>query len=193
MKYAEHCNVLPIWAFLITEFPFSSFRALKYDIEIMFMIIFLWFVVDISRINLYMFAVDTITVLTDVFVLWSVIGALSVNVQNWKMHLYISEYFISPPDCCKQAYVLPLFLIYFFIFKRFLPDQLSQNLPDQFSPSCKVGIMVTVDDQFKISLSVPQGTLPWQPNFIGSIQIIELSHTIEVQWHSPDGSGIREK
>ena len=109
------------------------------------------------------------------------------------MLLYISEYFISPPDCCKQAYVLPLFLVYFFIFKRFLPDQLSQNLPDQFSPNCKVGIMVTVDDQFKISLSVPQGTLPWQPNFIGSIQIIELSHTIEVQGHSPDGSGIRDR
>jgi len=30
-----------------------------------------------------------------------------------------------------------------------------------------VGITMAVDDQSEVSFSVPQGTLPWQPTFVG--------------------------
>jgi len=47
-----------------------------------------------------------------------------------------------------------------------------------------VGRTVAVDDQSEVSFSIPQGTLPRQPNFVGFI------HTTEFWPHSADGVGV---
>ena len=35
----------------------------------------------------------------------------------------------------------------------------------------RVGRTVTVDDQYEISCSIPQGTLSWQPNFVSLLHV----------------------
>jgi len=39
---------------------------------------------------------------------------------------------------------------------------------------CRVGGTMALDDHYEISFSIPQGTLPWQPIFVGLMHRIEF-------------------
>ena len=60
-----------------------------------------------------------------------------------------------------------------------------QDLPDRPSPNTPG--TVAVDNQSEISFSIPEGTMPWQPSFVGSI------HRVEFRRQSAGGVSLRQK
>jgi len=76
-----------------------------------------------------------------------------------------------PPGLAGQATFCCCFFIYFYLF---ILNQLSQHLPRRPCQICRVGRTMALDDHYEISFSIPQGTLPWQPIFVGLMHRIEF-------------------
>jgi len=92
-------------------------------------------------------------------------------------------YLADPADymfCC-------CFLFYYFIYFN---DSFQTNYLKIYETDhrrvCRVGRTPAVDDQSEIRFSIHQeGTLPWQPIFVGFV------HGTEFRWHSADGISVR--
>jgi len=82
----------------------------------------------------------------------------------YSFHVFISE-FISPAGLPKAAYVLPLFLVYYFKNNFSQTSYINMYLTD-LHQIFRFGRTLSVDDRSEVSFSIPQGTLLWQPIFV---------------------------
>jgi len=79
------------------------------------------------------------------------------------------------PAC--GLYVLLLFFIYFiFVMILFRPVTYLKIYQTNLCQIFRVGRTMAVDDQCEISILVLQGTLPWQPIFVGFIHRTDFRH-----------------
>jgi len=76
------------------------------------------------------------------------------------------------------------FLFIYFNDSCLTDPKLSQKLPDR--QILRVGRTMAIDDQYEISFSILQGTLPWQPIFVGFIHRIDFRHATG-EWRSRAG------
>lgn len=93
----------------------------------------------------------------------------------------------SPPGCCATAAwraIRSAAVLLYIYFQRFPSDHLKIYWTELRRVS-RVGRIVVVDDQCENSFSIPRGTFPRQPIFVGCI------HTTEFQWHLADGVSVR--